>query len=479
MSVGQVDDGSGCSIEIEGEKDYSSDDSRQNQMASSERTESEKFDPDREYYDDPDSHDERPLRCGPHSNPSEEKYEGSKSESSVDEENTLDQFDCDGLAAAIIEEASRLAQANRKLENDPRGRKIFTSSAYYNDEKVLFPTLEQQVELCQNIISHLESESIDSSRAAELFEKQRKRNLRPQKLSLDLEDGRARKDTSSECLSDGEYEAPGTKVTRSQTSKFKPFLDSACLKSIERLKASRPDEQFSEHSEVPVELSRLIVEDLRSCQLSKEARENRGARMFERRQLQSSDWIVATPTTCGDSDSNKQSAGGLTAEEEEQRQVGVPRPSLSEETVMVADEEARVMFLVPLVVSHASEKLKRATITKTCSFSASSRRVIECDSPDLLTSRDEEDDDELAEGSDSVSFGSARVEWAWRGRRDLNRSSSYSGRRSGRSESGATRRSGGRDNGGGGGDYLSDISERWKSEQRRLIAAEFAPRPAD
>lgn len=215
-------------------------------------------------------------------------------------------------------------------------------------------------------------------------------------------------------------------VSRELKPKFKPFLDSTTLKDIERLRHWSPYGAFNEHNSVSPEECLKLVQDLKStssldtasgipnklshdepfkeanCHGGNKNDKNivlsKGAQMFERRQLQSSDWIV-----CGNDDDDKDNE---ISKEDKFRfastsidQPVKSRPSLSEELVMVADERGEQMVeLVPLVMSHAQPQLETATITKTPSFSASSWRVIECDSPDLITSHDGEDGDhELCE----------------------------------------------------------------------------------
>lgn len=216
--------------------------------------------------------------------------------------------------------------------------------------------------------------------------------------------------------------------------KFKPFLDSTTLKDIERLRHWSPYGAFNEHNSVSPEECLKLVQDLRSSSSVdvastssvavsyKQRKESlieidnadnnnialsKGARMFERRQLQSSDWIVcgndddgdSTPTSKDDEKRKSKLNSSLIdqlpinlSQQGVEIEKTVSRPSLSEELLMVADESGEQMVeLVPLVMSHAQPKLETATITKIPSFSASSWRVIECESPDLLTSHDGDD----------------------------------------------------------------------------------------
>lgn len=219
------------------------------------------------------------------------------------------------------------------------------------------------------------------------------------------------------------------------TSSLKPFLDSSTLKDIERLRNWTPFEEFNEHNSVSPEICLKLVQDLKSCgtihnelaestnvaeeSLAGVSRTNsasikcKGAQLFERRQLQSSDWIVEDKSSQADKKVTKEehtsgSCGVLVSDDLEkvdedaaeaadiQQQVHHARPSLSEETLLVTDESSlpQLVELVPAVVmSYSQPQLEVATVTRTPSFSASSWRVIECDSPDLLTSRDDEEEE--------------------------------------------------------------------------------------
>lgn len=192
---------------------------------------------------------------------------------------------------------------------------------------------------------------------------------------------------------------------------YKPFLDSSTLKDIQKLRLWSPSEEFNEHNSVSPEICLKLVQDLKSSTSpggdrgdaeaadetradSPESPASKGRKLFERLRLQSSDWIVTAPEMKLEIEhearaepTHKVSAGCES----------LSRASISEETVMVADESSNEQFvaeILPVVSSHMQPKLELATVTRTPSFSTSSWRVIECESPDLLTSRDEPDDDD-------------------------------------------------------------------------------------
>jgi len=209
-------------------------------------------------------------------------------------------------------------------------------------------------------------------------------------------------------------------------AKYKPFLDSSTLKDIEKLRLWSPYGECNEHNSVSPEICLKLVQDLHSatrCETKPVCQDeggpvsasfqveqgslsvSKGAKLFERRKLESSDWIIAglRASTSNEEETGAQVSNswslGVAGSEQTQN---ASRPSLSEETVMVADESgAPIIELVP-VMSHAQPKLELATITRTPSFCASARRVIECSSPELAT-----DSTEPASDMSDLQFGAS------------------------------------------------------------------------
>lgn len=194
-------------------------------------------------------------------------------------------------------------------------------------------------------------------------------------------------------------------ATSQRQSSYKPFLARDTLGADGSLR--------NEHTNVPPEVCRRLAADLASPRAS-----SKGVRLFARRRMQSADWIVCGSEPRSDVSKPTNEANALEAPEDERLRAAsmdTQQPMI----VMVADESgaqvvefaAAVETLPPPpppsttdradgekeptrppgewggVDSHSLRvgRLKRATVTRTRSFSASSRRVIECDSPDLLT----------------------------------------------------------------------------------------------
>lgn len=172
------------------------------------------------------------------------------------------------------------------------------------------------------------------------------------------------------------------------SSKFRPFLDASTLKDIERLKSWSPHVEFNQHDSVSPELCLKLVQDLEGKEASRSS--SRGAILFGQRQLSSADWIVESKE-----------------DESETRPSRAQSPIKSTCIVTTEGETSPLAELQVAPVLHvthqAQAQLETATITRMPSFSSSSRRVIECDSPDLLTSRDDEDID--ADGEENLPVG--------------------------------------------------------------------------
>lgn len=363
---------------------------------------------------------------------------------------------CVELIGLIIDEALRRAIASeRAMCDEAPAKKIYTSSMFFADEHDTFPTIEQQVQRCRSIADQLnreasaesaaKTEQSKSRRAGIMF--RRRRDLaarfftleqRPATRRASLEPSvAAASEPSSKAdhyelasaeeelasFTDTEYEAPRVRrrplPTRATTtpwsrgarserhvevarqpvavaaaagsSKFGPFLGSSALKDIERLRKWSPQQEFSEHKSVSPEICLKLAQDLKSGPPGNIG--NRGAQMFARRQLESCDWVVAGGEVEPTDERDQSSIGETLHVPESGRRELRSRPSLSEETVMVADETGeRIVELAPAVMKHAQPKLELATVTRTPSFSASSWRVIERDSPELtLTSHDDAD----------------------------------------------------------------------------------------
>lgn len=184
-------------------------------------------------------------------------------------------------------------------------------------------------------------------------------------------------------------------ASQSQREKFRPFLDPSTLKDIERLKSWSPHVDFNEHNSVSPEVCLKLVRDLEG---KKEP--SRGACLFGQRQLNSADWIV---------ESSKYD------DERDETKAGRAQSAIKSTCIAATEGEtsplAELQAAPVMQISHqAQPQLETATVTSMPSFSTSSRRVIECDSPDLLTSRDDEDIDVDADaGEDGVALATANA----------------------------------------------------------------------
>lgn len=223
-------------------------------------------------------------------------------------------------------------------------------------------------------------------------------------------------------------ESRAKKTSGQDKPKYKPFLDSSTLKDIEKLRAWSPYGEFNEHNSVSPEVCSKLVQDMRSSCDGGQVHingTNKGAKLFSRRQLQSSDWIVTSDDSNNqveqeaeckislngtrldsstEDDSNCRNESISESEIDDSKlsvdRRHLSRPSLSEETTLIVDANDDYCASVPVTCELASvvsqPELELATITKTPSFSTSSWRVIESDSPDLLGHQEDQVKEEYA-----------------------------------------------------------------------------------
>lgn len=292
-------------------------------------------------------------------------------------------------------------------------KRIYTSSLFYDDRRNSFPTIEQQIEKSRTIAKQLES-------CPEEDEEEDQKVIGEDEIQdheYDHDQVGAKTDT--------EYEAPRVKIhrkslqkaqsqvdltpNRSYPSKFqphyKPFLDSTVLKDIERLREWSPRQDFNEHSSVSPEVCLKLVEDLTSSTNKHDVDGtttptpnaiSRGAQLFERIQSESAKWVVEATQTPSEPLEETEISTADPSQRDDRSNLNLPRVG-EREPLMVAHEtegEQQVLEFAPVPMKHSSPHLETATISRTPSFQASSRRVIECDSPDLLTSHDDDDGDD-------------------------------------------------------------------------------------
>ena len=266
----------------------------------------------------------------------------------------------------------------------------------------------------------------NEERARDLATSARRRSMFAESLASRPGGESMAADEPSSAVTDTEYEAPKVRIRRSLTNPivsgsnegpkfephYRPFLDSSTLKNIERLRQWSPRQDFNEHASVSPEVCFKLVADLNGDQSN-----NKGVKLFEQRQLQSFEWVVGEARASDEKRPEPASrqaegeTGSKTQASDRMDTKSSPAGRWSQASVgeglieMVAAEssEEQVKELAPLVMDHTAPQLELATVTRTPSFGTSSRFVIECDSPDLLTSHD----DELEAPSESSSSTAA------------------------------------------------------------------------
>ncbi|RWS30795.1 troponin I-like protein 1 [Leptotrombidium deliense] len=153
-------------------------------------------------------------------------------------------------------------------------KKKFSSSWFYEEQSNVYPSIEEQVEMCRKIASQLINEENKESKGASMFNKRVKRSVKwitPQQ---------------PQDQSQREQQEQQRNLMRKDPPKLKLILDPRQLKSIETLKKSGVN--VVEHNTVSPDICHSIVQDL----LSPDANKSKGAQIFMRRREKSEKWIV-------------------------------------------------------------------------------------------------------------------------------------------------------------------------------------------
>lgn len=296
-------------------------------------------------------------------------------------------------------------------------RHLYASSLFYDDKRGSYPTLEEQVAKCQTIAKQLAvaMEPIEtgaghfagqasSERASRMFKRRRDRMRHftvSSCSSLELAPDVKRPAGLERAQSIAEAGQAWPAILAG--ARYRPYLDATALKDIERLRAWSARADFNEHGGVSPEVCQRLAAQLRGeGELAAGGHEGgaacRGSRMFGLRRMQSSDWIVAgaedpageagcagparaaqwRPTTEGSPAGSHQPG-----QPEASSGRHLSRPAMGGEETMMATEsdcQEQLVELAPVFLSHSRPQLELAKVTRTPSFSVSSRRIVECDS---------------------------------------------------------------------------------------------------
>ncbi|UYV62850.1 hypothetical protein LAZ67_2002150 [Cordylochernes scorpioides] len=191
---------------------------------------------------------------------------------------------------------------------------MFSSSSFYEEPNAIFPTVEEQVELCRKIADSLSSASNQRSKGANMFFKRVKRSqrwvhedyIRPSEecyitntklyttynvqlsvspltvLVWTATSGCSRYSEASTTEDSEPEDLPYVKVSKGPP-KLKLILDPRQIQDLTTLR--QQGVSFVEHTTQSPDVCRDIVRDLNSPQ-------GRGAKMFAKRKLKSEEWVV-------------------------------------------------------------------------------------------------------------------------------------------------------------------------------------------
>lgn len=167
-----------------------------------------------------------------------------------------------------------------------RRRKTFSSSSFYEEPHSIYPTVEEQVELCRKIADSLSDDTNVKSKGANMFYKRVKRSHKwiHQGPDAYLSDG-GTTDTDYEPQTPDPSQlakAPYIRVSKGPP-KLKLILDPREILDLQKLRNSGVI--INEHSAVSPDICLDLVRDLNSpC--------GRGAALFAKRKQKAEEWVV-------------------------------------------------------------------------------------------------------------------------------------------------------------------------------------------
>ncbi|XP_042895956.2 uncharacterized protein [Parasteatoda tepidariorum] len=163
------------------------------------------------------------------------------------------------------------------IMESPRKKKMFSSSSFFEEPNSIYPTIEEQVELCRKIAESLSDDCNQKSKGANMFFKRVKKaekwivaesNAKNEKESLD----------SSKDPSKIPYVRPSKGLP-----KLKLILDPRQIIDMKKLIEEGVD--IVQHNAVSPDVCHDIVKDLNSPT-------GKGAQLFAKRKKKSVEWIV-------------------------------------------------------------------------------------------------------------------------------------------------------------------------------------------
>ncbi|XP_023244567.1 synaptopodin-2-like isoform X1 [Centruroides sculpturatus] len=198
-----------------------------------------------------------------------------------------------GMNSTFTEGKRDIHQLNRKIYQPPsdynmeisipRKKKMFSSSSFYEEPNAIYPTVEEQVELCRKIADSLSSDKNKKSRGANMFFRRVTKSEKwihegPDPISSDSDSYFDANDVSTP--DPNKY--PFVKVSKGPP-KLKLILDPRQLQDMVKLRSS--GQNINEHNVVSPDICLGIVKDLNSPT-------GKGAMLFAKRKKKSEEWVV-------------------------------------------------------------------------------------------------------------------------------------------------------------------------------------------
>lgn len=166
----------------------------------------------------------------------------------------------------------------------PRKKKMFSSSSFYEEPNAIYPTVEEQVELCRKIADSLSDDSNKKSKGANMFFKRVKRAEKWVVESIGTaNDSDYYEPSRGESVATPDpSKAPYVRVSKGPPQ-LKLILDPRHLLDMKRLRQEGIN--IVEHNAVSPEICLDLVKDLNSPT-------GRGAQLFAKRKKKSEEWVV-------------------------------------------------------------------------------------------------------------------------------------------------------------------------------------------
>jgi len=162
-----------------------------------------------------------------------------------------------------------------------RDRPMFANSWFFNDAGHVYPTIEEQVELCRKIASQLVDDDNVQSKGATMFNKRVKRAHK-------WVHGAPQGGLGSESATDSEAtneDAPPIRLSQGPP-KLKLVLDPRGMTNVEKLRARAGDYNLHVGFTQTPDMCAGLVAALNSPEV------NKGAALFAKRKEKSEDWVV-------------------------------------------------------------------------------------------------------------------------------------------------------------------------------------------